>query len=71
MLRLTPLNLLRFSQASRFDVTHGGGESNVAASLANFGVPVQYVTSLLQNDIGDCTLKELRKRGDGTDHIIS
>jgi len=38
MLRLAPQGFLRFSQASSFDVIYGGGESNVAVSLANYGV---------------------------------
>ena len=37
MLRLTPPNYLRFVQADSFDVTYGGGEANVAVSLANYG----------------------------------
>ncbi len=70
MLRLTPPGHLRFSQANSFDVIYGGGESNVAVSLANFGLPVDFVTRLPQNDIGECALMEMRKRGVGTEHII-
>lgn len=70
MLRLAPPNFLRFSQANSFDIIYGGGESNVAVSLANYKVPVQFVTRLPKNDIGDCALMEMRKRGVGTDHII-
>lgn len=70
MLRLTPPSLKRFSQASHFDVIYGGGESNVAVSLANYGVPVDFVTRLPQNDIGECALMEMRKRGVGTRHIV-
>ncbi len=70
MLRLTPPGLRRFSQASTFDVIYGGGESNVAVTLANYGVPVSFVTRLPQNDIGDCALMELRKRGVQTKDII-
>jgi len=70
MLRLAPQEFLRFSQASSFDVVYGGGESNVAVSLANFGVPVNFVTRLPKNDIGECALMEMRKRGVNTDHII-
>jgi len=70
MLRLAPPNTLRFSQTNTFDVIYGGGESNVAVSLANYGVPVEFVTRLPQNDIGDCALMEMRKRGVGTQHII-
>jgi 2-dehydro-3-deoxygluconokinase len=69
MLRLTPPGLKRFSQASSFDVVYGGGESNVAVSLANYGVPVEFVSRLPQNDIGECALMELRKRGVQTHNI--
>lgn len=70
MLRLAPPGFLRFSQANSFDAVYGGGESNVAVSLANYGVPVDFVTRLPKNDIGECALMELRKRGVGTDKII-
>lgn len=70
MLRLAPKNNLRFSQATEFDVVYGGGESNVAVSLANYGLPVEFVTRLPKNDIGECALMEMRKRGVGTEHII-
>ncbi|MHA7832366.1 MAG: PfkB family carbohydrate kinase [Flagellimonas sp.] len=70
MLRLAPPGFLRFSQANSFDVVYGGGESNVAVSLANYGVPVDFVTRLPKNDIGECALMEMRKRGVGTDNII-
>jgi 2-dehydro-3-deoxygluconokinase len=70
MLRLSPPGFLRFSQANSFDVVYGGGESNVAVSLANYGVPVDFVTRLPKNDIGQCALQEMRKRGVGTDQII-
>ena len=70
MLRLSPPGFLRFSQTNNFDVVYGGGESNVAVSLANYGVPVQFVTRLPKNDIGECAMMEMRKRGVGVDHII-
>lgn len=70
MLRLAPPEFLRFSQATSFDVVYGGGESNVAASLANYGVPVDFVTRLPKNDIGACALMELRKRNVGVDNVI-
>ncbi len=70
MLRLAPQGYLRFSQASSFDVVYGGGESNVAVSLANYGVPVEFVTRLPENDIGECALMEMRKRNVGTNHIV-
>jgi len=70
MLRLTPPNLRRFSQANSFDIIYGGGESNVAVSLANYGIPTEFVTRLPQNDIGECALMELRKRNVGTQHVL-
>ena len=70
MLRLSPPGFLRFSQTNSFDVVYGGGESNVAVSLANYGIPVDFITRLPNNDIGDCALMELRKRGVNTSNII-
>ncbi len=70
MLRLAPHGFLRFSQTTHFDVVYGGGESNVAVSLANYGVPVDFVTRLPDNDIGHCALMEMRKRGVGTEKIV-
>ena len=69
MLRLAPPGLLRFSQTNTLDVVYGGGESNVAVSLANYGVPVEFVTRLPNNDIGHCAHMEMRKRGVGTSHV--
>lgn len=70
MMRLSPPYFLRFSQTNSFDVIYGGGESNVAVTLANFGVPTEFVTRLPDNDIGRCAEAELRKRGVQTDNII-
>jgi len=61
MLRLSPPNWKRFSQASTFDVIYGGGESNVAVSLANYGMPVEFITRVPNNDIGECALRQMRK----------
>lgn len=69
MLRLTPPGHRRFSQASQFDVVYGGGESNVAVSLANYGLAAEFVSCLPANDIGDCALMALRKYGVGTQYI--
>jgi len=69
MLRLSPPNNLRFSQAHSFDVTYGGGESNVAVSLAHFGLDAQYITRLPKNDIGNACENYLRQFGVGTGHI--
>jgi 2-dehydro-3-deoxygluconokinase len=70
MLRLSPPNFGRFVQARSFDVIYGGGEANVAASLANYGLPVEYVTRLPANDIGDACRNFLRQYGVGTGHIV-
>ena len=48
MMRLNPPGHLRFNQARTFDVTYAGGEANVAASLAQYGIPTQFVTRLRQ-----------------------
>ena len=70
MLRLAPPGFLRFSQANSFDVTYGGGESNVAVSLANFGLSTEFVTRLPDNDLGKSAMMELRKHGVGVDNIV-
>jgi len=70
MLRLSPPGWKRFSQASSFEVVYGGGESNVAVSLANYGLPSEFVSRLPQNDLGDCALMELRKRGVATPNVL-
>jgi len=70
MLRLSPPGWKRFSQASSFDVIYGGGESNVAVSVANYGLDSTFVTRLPENDLGDCALMELRKRGVDTSRIV-
>jgi len=61
MLRLSTERHLRFSQAKTFAASYGGGEFNVAVSLANYGIPVEFITRLPNNEIGGCALKEMRK----------
>ena len=70
MLRLATPGNLRFSQTTEFSATYGGGEANVAVSLANYGIPVDFVTRLPQNDIGRACKMDLRKYGVGIDQII-
>ncbi|MEM9986960.1 MAG: sugar kinase, partial [Bacteroidota bacterium] len=70
MLRLTPPSQKRFSQAHEFEVIYGGGESNVAVSLANYGLPTEFVSRIPENDIGECALMEMRKRNVGTQHVL-
>jgi 2-dehydro-3-deoxygluconokinase len=70
MLRLSPPGYQRFGQARAFDAIYGGGESNVAVSLANFGLPVDFVTRLPKNDLGDACLQFVRQYGVGVDKIV-
>ena len=70
MLRLSPPGRLRFGQARNFDVIYGGGEANVAVSLANFGMSADFVTCLPANDLGEACLQFLRQYGVGTGHIL-
>ena len=70
MLRLSPPGFKRFSQTYHLDVVYGGGESNVAVSLANYGLDSTFVSRIPKNDIGDCAVMELRKRGVHTEHIL-
>ncbi|RLG05109.1 MAG: sugar kinase, partial [Thaumarchaeota archaeon] len=70
MLRLSPPGYLRIVQARSFEAIYGGGEANVAIALANFGVPVDFVTRLPQNEIGDACINYLRQFGVGVDKII-
>ncbi|MBC7236457.1 MAG: sugar kinase [Chloroflexi bacterium] len=70
MMRLSPPGFLRFNQASSFDVIYGGGEANVAVSVANLGIPVDFVTRLPKNDIGVACMQFLRRYGVGVDKIV-
>jgi len=69
MLRLCPPGHLRFAQTPVLEVTYGGGEANVAVSLANYGLPARYVTRLPKNDIAERAIAELRGLKVDTDHI--
>jgi 2-dehydro-3-deoxygluconokinase len=70
MLRLATPDHQRFTQVTSFDASFGGGEANVAVSLANFGLQTEYVTRIPDNDIGEACLMALRKHNVGTNHII-
>lgn len=59
MLRLAPKGYLRFMQEKEFTASFGGGEANVAVSLANYGIESKFVSKLPQNDIGEACIKEL------------
>ena len=70
MLRLATPGYERFSQAHRFDATFGGGEANVAVSLAQYGIDARFVTRLPDNDIARMCVSELRGLGVGVDDIL-
>ena len=70
MLRLAPQGYLRFVQADTFEVTYGGGEANVAVSLANYGIDAAFVSKLPNNDIGQAALNSLRRYGVDTTKIV-
>jgi 2-dehydro-3-deoxygluconokinase len=70
MLRLSPPGLERLLQTPKFSATFGGGEANVAVSLAHFGLDSVYVTALPAHAIGDAALRALRAEGVHTDRIV-
>lgn len=69
MLRLAPEGYYRFIQADSFGATYGGGEANVAVSLAHYGFDAEYVTKLPKHEIGQAAVNSLRKYGVLTSHI--
>ncbi len=69
MLRLSTPGHERFMQADEFDVCYGGGEANVAVSLANYGHDAEFVSKIPQNPIGDCAVAALRKMNVKTANI--
>ncbi|KAA6335254.1 2-dehydro-3-deoxygluconokinase [termite gut metagenome] len=70
MLRLAVPDYLRFSQAKEFNATFGGGEANVAVSLANYGLDTEFVTRLPKNDIAQSCVMNLRSHNVRTSKII-
>ena len=69
MLRLAPEGYYRFVQANNFGATYGGGEANVAVSLANYGFDAAFVTKLPKHEIGQAAVNELRRYGVDTSTI--
>jgi len=69
MLRLAPEGYYRFVQADKYGATFGGGEANVAVSLANYGFDAEFVTKLPAHEIGQAAINSLRKFGVDTSHI--
>jgi 2-dehydro-3-deoxygluconokinase len=70
MLRLSPPGFERFLQSPVLAASFGGGEANVAVSLAHFGVESHFVTALPHHAIGDAAVRALRAEGVRTDHIV-
>lgn len=69
MLRLAPEGYYRFLQADKYGATYGGGEANVAVSLAGFGIDCAFVTKLPNNDIAEGAVRALRAAGVDTSLI--
>ncbi len=69
MLRLAPEGYERFVQSRRFGASYGGGEANVAVSLANFGLDAAFVTKLPTHEIGQSAVNALRQFGVDTSAI--
>ncbi|MCR5032159.1 MAG: sugar kinase [Lachnospiraceae bacterium] len=70
MLRLAPEGYYRFVQTPVYGATYGGGEANVAVSLANYGVDAAFVTKLPKHEIGQAGINELRRFGVDTSMIV-
>jgi 2-dehydro-3-deoxygluconokinase len=70
MMRLATPGHLRFSQTNSLEMTFGGGEANVAVSLANYGIDAAFVTRLPKNDLAQTCINQLRGFGVDTRHII-
>lgn len=70
MLRLKPPAFERFFQSPVLEATFGGGEANVAVSLAQFGMESSFMTVLPSNDIGNACIGELRRFGVDTSSIV-
>jgi 2-dehydro-3-deoxygluconokinase len=70
MMRLTPPGFLRFVQAGSFGVIYAGAEVNVAITLANLGIPTDFVSRLPKNDLGDACINYIRQFNVGVDRIV-
>ena len=70
MLRLATMRRERFTQAREFEASYGGGECNVAVSLAHFGVDSTFVTAVPDNDIGQACINYIRQFGVDTSKIL-
>ena len=70
MLRLAPEGYMRCVQAESYGATYGGGEANVAVSLANYGLDASFVTKLPSHEIGQAGINALRRFGVQTSDIV-
>ncbi|MBQ6262926.1 MAG: sugar kinase [Clostridia bacterium] len=70
MLRLSPEGYERIVQSDRFNVTFGGGEANVAVSLANFGMNASFVSKIPAGEIGQSAVNSLRRFGVDVSNIV-
>ena len=70
MLRLSPTGNYRFLQAESFGATFGGGEANVAVSLAEFGADAAVVSKIPEHEIGQAAVNSLRRFGVDTSLIM-
>lgn len=70
MLRLATPEYKRFVQSSSYLATFGGGEANVAVSLANYNIPVEFVSRIPQNDLGKACSMELNRYGVSTKNML-
>ncbi|MCW3804894.1 sugar kinase [Plebeiibacterium marinum] len=70
MLRFATPGYQRFSQATSFNASFGGGEANVAVSLANYGVDVSFVTRLPENDIAKACKMDMLKHSVNMDNVV-
>ena len=70
MMRLSPGSNQRFRQATSLEVIFGGAESNVVASLSNWGVPTAFISRFPENEWGESAVQEIRKMGVDTSHVI-
>ena len=69
MLRLSSAGNSRFVQCQQFDACYGGGEANVAVSLANYGHEAYFVSKVPAHEIGQCAVNALRRYGVHTDYV--
>ncbi|SFU27557.1 2-dehydro-3-deoxygluconokinase [Pustulibacterium marinum] len=69
LLRLSTKDCLKFSQVNNFNADFGGSELNVLTSIAKFGLPVEFITRLPENDLGESAIMEMKKHSVGTNFI--